>query len=102
MTSMIPCLKPFVAGLDTGYGSFDTERVTTQVQNSYSSNHYARKSRLPNLSSNIPINFAFNSTTGPGRLSQAISVTRGMELSNDSQQLIIRKDSSWEVVYSDT
>ncbi len=121
MTSMIPCLKPFVAGLHTGYGAFDMKQVATQV----------------NLSSNVPTNIALNSTTGPsslvggggatldgglespttghhGRPSQAIPVTRGIGLglyprvagegeasevaqdgnsigSNDSQQMIIHK-----------
>jgi hypothetical protein len=161
MTSMIPCLKPFVAGLHTGYGAFDMEQVATQVQNSYGSNHHARKSRRTDHSSSFPSKSAFNSTTGPsslvgdgvgkkratlngglespttghhGRPSQAIPVTRDMGLgldprvagkdngrgegevmnhtsavaqdgnsigSNDSQQMIIRKDVEWAVVYSD-
>ncbi len=41
MTSIIPCLKPFVAGLNTGYGAFDTEHVTTNVGGRYGSDDYA-------------------------------------------------------------
>ncbi|KAL8799540.1 MAG: hypothetical protein Q9182_005815 [Xanthomendoza sp. 2 TL-2023] len=39
MVSTMPCLKPFVAGLNTGYGAFDTEHVaTTAYGSSYGSN----------------------------------------------------------------
>ncbi|KAI4273150.1 MAG: hypothetical protein L6R38_006414 [Xanthoria sp. 2 TBL-2021] len=31
MLSTIPCLKPFVASLNTSYGAFDTEHVATSV-----------------------------------------------------------------------
>ncbi|KAL8754755.1 MAG: hypothetical protein Q9199_004126 [Rusavskia elegans] len=31
MLSTMPCLKPFVASLNTGYGAFDTEHVATRV-----------------------------------------------------------------------
>jgi len=41
MTSIIPCLKPFVAGLNTGYGAFDTEHVSTNVYGRYGSDGYA-------------------------------------------------------------
>ncbi|KAL8815166.1 MAG: hypothetical protein Q9223_005676 [Gallowayella weberi] len=35
----MPCLKPFVAGLNTGYGAFDTEHVaTTAYGSAYGSN----------------------------------------------------------------
>lgn len=64
MTSMIPCLKPFVAGLHTGYGAFDMEQVGTQVPKSYGSNH-AQKRRRTRYLSNFPSKFASNSTTGP-------------------------------------
>ncbi|KAI4241160.1 MAG: hypothetical protein L6R40_004696 [Gallowayella cf. fulva] len=39
MISTMPCLKPFVAGLNTGYGAFDTEHIATRVYGStYGSN----------------------------------------------------------------
>ncbi|KAL8845906.1 MAG: hypothetical protein Q9221_008963 [Calogaya cf. arnoldii] len=34
MLSTMPCLKPFVASLNTGYGAFDTEHVASRVYGS--------------------------------------------------------------------
>lgn len=50
----MPCIKPFVAGLDTGYGAFDTEHVATQTFGSHGFNEYAsKKKQLPQRSSQI-------------------------------------------------
>lgn len=154
MVSTIPCLKPFVAGLNTGYGAFDTEHVATQAYASYGSNGYAsrqRRGRGSNiLSSKSGTGFdeessgfggdrnrkkramanegAGTNTSGHhGRTSPAVAndldarlagqeeehgkgkaTTHAMAVaqdgnsigSNDSQQMIIRKDVAWKVEYS--
>lgn len=51
----MPCFKPFIAGLNTGYGAFDTEHVASRVYgSSYGSNgnhnngNYPRQRRSNN------------------------------------------------------
>ena len=150
MVTTIPCLKPFVAGLNTGYGAFDTEHVATRAYgSSYGSNGYGpRKNHRTKRSSNLPSHSAFDLHSGldtfngddirrkrataeegvvspTGNKNMEISrdprVTgRDEELgegkatnhatavaqdgnsigSNDSRQMIIRKDVAWAVEYS--
>ena len=150
MTSITPCLKPFIAGLNTGYGAFDTDLVTTQAYGTYALNGYATKSKRTKPSSSRPRKSVFNSGKGPnsllgdgrgeepatadprvaspntghrGRQSPSAAsrlAGRDEELgegkttthtevvapdgnsigSNDSRQMIIRKDISWAVEYS--
>lgn len=159
MVSTIPCLKPFVAGLNTGYGAFDTEHVATRAYGSYGG--YAPGQRRIKRSSNLPSKSAFDLDEEPGnfkgdgiwkkratvdggvrsqtlghyvRPSQVAIAARNTDLSlnsraaghhgepgegkvtniisavaldgnnsigsNDSQQMIIRKDVAWAVEYS--
>lgn len=160
MTTMIPCLKPFVTGLNTGYGAFDTAHVTTQAYGVYGSNRYAPETKRTKRSSNLPSESEFTSAKGSkslsgvsigkrratvdgevgspttgrhGHQSQSTMIVTDMELglnpevassdeercegkaidhtevvahdgnsigSNDSRQMIIRKDVAWAVEYS--
>jgi hypothetical protein len=146
ITSITPCLKPFVAGLNTGYGAFDTEHVAEQTFGSYGFNGYASKKKPIQRSSQIPSKSAGSFANGlrslgggvngrkrstvDGRSGQASTVAKNMKLildpktagqseeraggiattqapaatqdgnsigSNDSQQMIIRKDVAWKV-----
>lgn len=159
MTTMIPCLKPLVAGLNTGYGAFDAAHVTTQAYGFYDSNGYAPETKRTKRSSNLPSKSAI-SAKGPKSLSgvdigerratvggevrspatgrhghqtQSTAIVVDMESglnpevanpdeercegkaidqtevvahdgnsigSNDSRQMIIRKDVAWTVEYS--
>ena len=54
MTSIIPCLKAFVAGLNTGYGAFDKEHVATKAYGSFASHAYAPRTRHSTYSSHLP------------------------------------------------
>lgn len=157
---MIPCLKPFVAGLDTGYGAFDTAHVTTQAYGFYRSNGDAPETKRTKHTSNPPSKSPIPSAKGPkslsgfsigkrratvsgevgspttgrhGHQSQSTPIVVDLELglnpevaspvkercegkaightevvahdgnsvgSNDSRQMIIRKDVAWAVEYS--
>lgn len=149
ITSITPCLKPFVAGLNTGYGAFDTEHVATQTYGIYGSNGYASKKKRTPRSSQPPGKSVASLTDGlkslsgginarkrmtvDGRSGQVPTVAKSLKLgldpkmagpdeerregratnqasvaaqdgnsigSNDSQQMIIRKDIAWKVEYS--
>ncbi|KAL8940349.1 MAG: hypothetical protein Q9216_002861 [Gyalolechia sp. 2 TL-2023] len=157
MVSTIPCLKPFVAGLNTGYGAFDTEHVATQAYASYGSNGLVSRPRRTKHSSTLGSKSAYDLDRGlsgvdrdrhrkkraaadagtdisghQGRSTPA-STAKNAELnldsrvaghdgdpgkgtavthatavaqdgnsigSNDSRQMIIRKDVAWAVEYS--
>ncbi|KAL9594592.1 MAG: hypothetical protein Q9219_006952 [cf. Caloplaca sp. 3 TL-2023] len=152
MVSTIPCLKPFVAGLNTGYGAFDTEHVATRAYGSYGSNGYAQRQRSTKQSNNRHSKSVFDSKKGSsgfhgkgvskGRTTvddsghhgpprEAATAVRELENrspagqveerdggkvvtqissptpdgnsigSNESRQMIIRKDVAWAVEYSD-
>jgi hypothetical protein len=96
ITSITPCLKPFVAGLNTGYDAFDPEHVATQTFDSYGFNGYASKKKRTQRSSQLPSKSAAsfanglrnlgegvnwkNRTTVDGRSGQAFTVAKGMKL----------------------
>ncbi|KAI4168703.1 MAG: hypothetical protein LQ343_006207 [Gyalolechia ehrenbergii] len=157
MVSTIPCLKPFVAGLNTGYGAFDMEHVATQAYASYGSNGYAprpRRTKHSNTSGSksaddldkemsgvsgdrsrtkrATANFGTSTSGHQGRSTPVTRAARNADLnldpragqgrehskgkamthtravaqdgnsigSNDSRQMIIRKDVAWAVEYS--
>ncbi|KAL8669935.1 MAG: hypothetical protein Q9168_005500 [Polycauliona sp. 1 TL-2023] len=58
MVSTMPCLKPFVASLNTGYGAFDSEHIATHYGGTYGSqsNHndgsYPKQKRKNSFHSN--------------------------------------------------
>lgn len=98
ITSITPCLKPFVAGLNTGYGAYDTEHVATQTFGSYGFNGYASKKptqRSSQISSKSAGSFANGlrslgggvngrkRSTVDGRSGQASTVAKNMKLSLD-------------------
>jgi len=97
ITSITPCLKPFVAGLNTGYGAYDTEHVATQTFGSYGFNGYASK-KPTQRSSQIPSKSAGSFANGlrslgggvngkrstvDGRSGQASTVAKNMKLGLD-------------------
>lgn len=150
ITSITPCLKPFVAGLNTGYGAFDTERVGSRAYGTYGLHGYAPKSSRTKRSSNLLSKSMSSSAKEPNNLpiggirnEQAITDNTVVSLntahhgrqspsaasrlagqgeepgegkatkhteavaqdgnsigSNDSRQMIIRKDVTWAVEYS--
>ncbi|KAL8828531.1 MAG: hypothetical protein Q9170_006561 [Blastenia crenularia] len=149
MVTTVPCLKPFVAGLNTGYGAFDTEHVATRAYGSYGSNGYAPRRKRTKHSSHMPSQSAIDLDPElddrgykRGRQQPQITFDNGAALarpeqvansmgnvrvggqdgekgegkatnhaqvvaqdgnsigSNDSRQMIIRKDVAWAVEYS--
>ena len=68
MTSIIPCLKPFVAGLNTEYGAFDTEHVSTQLYGGYGSDEYAQGNVRTKHSPSLPSKIASYLAKGPDNL----------------------------------
>ena len=147
MTTTIPCLKPFVAGLNTGYGAFDIEHVAQQTYSfssgsaEYSSRNKSKKylntSRLSNANvvngylggsgttgvASTKLSFQAraayqaatsimgiqnvdpNNEANPGMANyqtQVIATQDGKNSigSNDSKQMIIRKDMDFNIQYS--
>ena len=154
MTSIIPCLKAFVAGLNTGYGAFDTEHVASKAYGSFASHAYGPRTRHSKYSSHLPsksgsyfgkepLNLGSNGIEtqratvigrtepntkghqgGPSQASLVSKTTRlGLDRrvadegramdhtvvvaqdgnsigSNDSRQMIIRKEVAWAVEFS--
>ena len=115
MITTIPCLRPFIAGLNTGHGAFDTNHIaqTTHGYSSESDGYRSGKnkhtwSRLaeggPSGAPRTPSIAMSSGKLGAVALpsNQAhVSVKDGNSIdTDDSQAMVIRKDVGFEVKYN--
>ena len=115
MITTIPCLRPFIAGLNTSHGAFDTNHVA-QTTHGYSSesNGYSsgkKKHTWSRLAEGAPFGAPPNPSNmmSSGKLGAAavpgnqahVSVKDGNSIdTDDSQAMVIRKDVGFEIKYN--